>query len=233
MLATLTIERSDVMRMYFRTFTGYMGKDEIPLPVLSGSVGRYYSEKLGTQIVHAPAEGHGLFCRTNQSCCLSEQTDRGIVLGEAIKFMEDYPDIGCFTYSSDGKSKFSEINFSTVDWPDPADGGERVYSVLTEKCFFNAYRGMVDCYVLFNVEPRLGAGSGRGGRVVFGKDVYSLKYEQKSIIIWNLEALEGILSEEYADYTFWGIAQNTDTRLSQTDDVLVGLKGGKRIYAPH
>jgi len=218
------------MRMYFRTFLGFMPQKDIPNPVFSGGVKRYYAKEPGTKFLHSDSSNSacGCFGGSYQSCILSKQPDWKKIMSDAIEFMEDYDDIGCFTFTSDG-GLFSEQHFVKYDTSDDASKPDTKNFILTEKTDFSAYSGFknISYYVLFNAKPNMDCGGLNLRAVVFGRDIYSLKCEKGNIIVWG-----GL--ERFADFdskhTFWGVEQNTGKRLSRTDDVMVGLKGGKKIY---
>ena len=102
-------------------------------------------------------------------------------------------------------------------------------SILTEKANFNAYHGIdgvKSFYVLFNARPS--ETFYNEGTVLIGYDRYSLAYEPGSIIVWNFDKY---LPLDCGDYTIWGVRQNTGKHTSRTDDVLVGVKKEKLLFA--
>jgi len=219
------------MRMYFRTFLGYIPQKDIPNPVFSGGVKRYYVKEPGTKFLHSDSGSDTYGCFSGSYCgfCLSEQPDWKKIMSDAIKFMEDYDDIGCFTFSSNG-GLFSEQHFMPIDTSEDANKADTKNFILTEKADYNAYsdRKDISYYILFNAKPKVGYVGLNYHSVAFGRDIYSLKCEKGNIIVWG--DLERFADFDNGEHTFWGIEQNTGRRLSRTDDVMVGLKGGKKIY---
>lgn len=222
------------MRMYFRTFCDFAKSRDIPAAsAMNGGLSRYNIKTPGTAIIHSETENYNLRCGSfgdkYHACVLSKEADWQSFMRTAIEFMDEYEDMGCFTFYDECPGvRTPAIAGSSVP-PDEKDTSEVRYNyILTDKARLNAYRGY-DCtfYIIFNARPRLGASEKTS--VIIGKDVYSFRYEKGSIIVWDIDRYENFSIE--GKHTFWGIRQNTGAKLSVTDDVMVGLRNGRLMYA--
>ena len=191
------------MKKYFITFTGYYNPDNSPFSH-PGEI--TYPAFPGKEVIFSAKEHYNRFCGYHEKN-LHDCKDFAKIICDTAEFMAGYEsDIGVAINSNDEKG-FTEV--------------------LTEKVHMNAYNEMCDpisLLVIFNARPvRYGRNN-----VVIGDDVYGLEHANRSIIVWDLEKYIGVLPD---DYTIWGIQQNTGKSLSKTDDVMVGLRGGERIFA--
>ena len=213
------------MRRFFRTFNGYMERKDFPMPhFMTDGAKRYSADQPGMEIIHSETQPYNNRCgcngeRYHARNLMNEQDWRARML-EAIEFMEGYDEIGCYTFCDCGGGDKICTSFACEKRPNAKK------MILVDDVKFNAYDGY-NCsfYIIFNAKPIFGLGSGKN--VAIGRDIYHLKLEKGSIIVWNLERYQDFVVDKH---TFWGICQNTGSKLSKTDDVMVGLKEGKRIY---
>ena len=99
------------MRRFFRTFNGYMTKEESPKSYrLSDGILRYSMDIPGTQIIHSETKPYNIRCgqfgdRYHARHLANEEDWRARML-EAIDFMEEegYDEIGCYTFCDCGGS---------------------------------------------------------------------------------------------------------------------------------
>lgn len=218
------------MRRFFRTFNGYMTKEESPKSYrLSDGILRYSMDTPGTQIIHSETKPYNFRCAQfgdkYHAHRLANEEDWRAKMFEAIDFMEQdgYDEIGCYIFCDCGGSDKICTSILCENRPNAKT------MILVDDAKFNAYDGY-NCpfFIIFNARPILGLGADHN--VVIGRDIYHLTLDKKSVIVWNLDRYKDFIVE---GHTFWGICQNTGTELSVTDDVMVGLKDGKRVYVAH
>lgn len=191
---------------------------------MADSSKRYSADQPGMEIIHSETQSYNLRCAPKgeryHACCLGDEKDWKARMLEAIEFMEEYDEIGCYTFCDCGGGDKICTSVFCENRPNSKS------MILVDNVEFNAYAGY-DCsfFVIFNAKPILGLGSDKN--VAIGRDIYHLKLERGSIIVWNLDRYQDFVVD---GHTFWGICQNTGAKFSKTDDVMVGLKDGRRIY---
>ena len=206
------------MRMLFRTFSGYEDFSVITLDDYINLCNRHWRlahapRELGIEVVYSETEKLNSRCLLGADhygeCNLSEEPDWRKLFVDAAKFASEYFEIGCVTLN------------------DMSDENCRP-EILTESAYLNAYKnclGYNSFYILFNARPIRVC---RDNIITIGRDRYSLERDQGSAIVWNLDKYADL---DLSDYTLWGIEHNTKSSASCTDDVMVGLRDGKKFYA--
>ena len=158
----------------------------------------------GKEILFSGTNSPNQFCRYREKN-LHGRNDYAEIIRETADFMSQYEfDIGVAIDENGGKAHETEV--------------------LTERARLNAYGDEVSLLILFNARPV----SYSRNSVIIGDDIYGLEHANHSIIVWDAEKYADVLP---SDYTVWGIKQNTGRRLSETDDVMVGIRGGYLLYA--
>ena len=191
------------MAKHFITFTGYYQPDKPPMFWPAEETGPKFP---GKEVLFSNDERLNRFCGYREKN-LHDCKNFADIMRETAEFMAEFEfDIGVAIDEFDG---------------------DRVTEVLTERAHLNAYGEYgdeVSLLVLFNARP---VKVGRNN-VIIGNDIYGLEHAKHSVIVWDAERYIDVLP---SDYTIWGIKQNTGRRLSETDDVMIGLRGGEILYA--